>query len=93
MNAGTACIEKKQSVAQEILGRAERLASISQDLAQRTTSKLDSVTLATPTAGKAEERTKDMEAYPPLFEQLRDYLVTIERSLDTIASVVGRAEL
>jgi hypothetical protein len=91
-DSGNAAKIARETAAQEIVQFASRLADMSYSLASRVQGKLTPVMLSdrpNPTC----EAVKQPREYPPLFEELRSRLHTIENSLYAIENAMSRTEL
>ena len=82
---------KKESVANIILGRASKVAAMSNDLTERLHHKLESVMVDEPPTN--EKASSEIDSYPPLFHRLRDSLMQIEGNLLTMSRALERTEL
>ena len=84
----------RESVAQEILQYASRLAERSDSVSSRVLGKLQPVMLSDiPTGTAICEKVREAREYPPLFEELRSRMQIIENSLQLIESAMSRTEI
>ena len=81
-----------ETVAQEILRFASRLAERSEIVALSVQEKLQLVMLSDCLV-YTEENLKEVREYPPLFNELRGKMLIIENSLQRIESILLRTEL
>ena len=84
----------RESVAQEILQFASRLAERSDSVSSRVLGKLQPVMLSDRSTGTAIcEQVREAREYPPLFEELKSRMQVIENSLQLIESAMSRTEI
>jgi len=88
-----ACVKAaREPVSHEVISYASRLASISDELAERVDSRLSPV--ARQSCPKPESgQIKETREYPPLFDELRGNLFRIEQALKDISDTIDRTEL
>lgn len=84
--------ECKQSIANEIATLAGAMADQAERVAIRADEKLSQICSPSVPLCTIEKNGVSRE-YPPLFSDLRDKLLCIERALNKINNVLGRAEI
>jgi hypothetical protein len=82
----------RDTAAQEVLQFAQRVADMADSTASRTLGKLAPVMMSE-RPSVAGETTKAHREYPPLFDELRSRLNSIENSIHLIESAMSRTEL
>lgn len=82
----------RETVAQEVMQYASRLAEMADKVSSRVQGKLQPVMLSDRPCGTV-EKAKEPREYPPLFEELRNRLQVIESSLYSIENSISRTEL
>ncbi len=81
----------KQPIAQDILSFANSLADRSNMIAGELGVKLEPI--CSQPNPQNDDGSKDPRQYPPLFDELRKRLLSIESSLNTITDVMDRIEV
>ena len=82
----------RKPISEDILRIANNLAERSQGLSDRIIGKLHPI--MTDALPITETNIKEPRVqWPPLFDQLRDYLITVDKALDKIEDALSRTEL
>lgn len=90
-DAGT--VAKREPISQSILSFASRLADKADSLATRTHNKLGPVMQSVPPSPEGLKPVTGSQAYPPMFDELRERFNVIDRSLNSIEDALSRTEL
>lgn len=94
---GNSCVStvgERETMATEIMQLAERIHKLAVDIQQRANSRLQPIMMPScPSPEMAAGSEKLNRTMPPLFENLRQSLTGIERSLDGINSCLDRSEV
>lgn len=93
MGDGSCTEEAREAISQKILNHAAKLAEMAENTAAMTEERLTPITTQCPKNTEDADKKTISSFYPPLFDELRGYLQTLERSLNSISSTINRVEL
>ena len=91
MDAGT--VAKREPISMNILSFAQKLADRADSLATRTHNKLGPVMQSQPPSPENLKSVTGSQAYPPMFDELRERFSVIDRALNSIEDALSRTEL
>ncbi len=83
----------REVTSQRIVKHAAKLAGIAEKIAATAEGRLTPIVAQCPKVTEGIEGKTLSQYYPPLFDELRGYFNTIERSLNSISSTIDRVEL